>query len=38
EAESETSRTEIALLRSEAKIGKIEREILHYDLMVLRRL
>nr|GFB91793.1 hypothetical protein [Tanacetum cinerariifolium] len=32
EAESETSRTEVALLGSEAKIGKIEREILHYDL------
>nr|GEW33880.1 putative reverse transcriptase domain-containing protein [Tanacetum cinerariifolium] len=32
EAESETSRTEIALLGSEAKIGKIEREILHHDL------
>nr|GEY51910.1 hypothetical protein [Tanacetum cinerariifolium] len=32
EAESETSRTEVALLGSEAKIGKIEREILHHDL------
>nr|GFC21022.1 hypothetical protein [Tanacetum cinerariifolium] len=32
EAESETSRTEIALLGSEAKIGKMEREILHHDL------
>nr|GFA57869.1 putative zinc finger, CCHC-type, retrotransposon Gag domain protein [Tanacetum cinerariifolium] len=32
EAESETSRTEIALLGSKAKIGKIEREILHHDL------
>nr|GFA94233.1 hypothetical protein [Tanacetum cinerariifolium] len=32
EAESETSRTEIALLGSEAKIGKIERQILHHDL------
>nr|GEX94533.1 putative reverse transcriptase domain-containing protein [Tanacetum cinerariifolium] len=32
EAESETSRTEVALLGSEAKIGKIEREILHRDL------
>nr|GEY35999.1 hypothetical protein [Tanacetum cinerariifolium] len=31
-AESETSRTEVALLGSEAKIGKIEREILHHDL------
>nr|GEZ29363.1 hypothetical protein [Tanacetum cinerariifolium] len=30
--ESETSRTEIALLGSEARIGKIEREILHHDL------
>nr|GFC91046.1 hypothetical protein [Tanacetum cinerariifolium] len=28
EAESETSRTEVALLGSEAKIGKMEREIL----------
>nr|GFD43513.1 hypothetical protein [Tanacetum cinerariifolium] len=26
EAESETGRTEVALLRSEAKIGKMERE------------
>nr|GFB10380.1 putative zinc finger, CCHC-type, retrotransposon Gag domain protein [Tanacetum cinerariifolium] len=32
EAESETSRTEIALLGSKARIGKIEREILHHDL------
>nr|GEW15797.1 putative reverse transcriptase domain-containing protein [Tanacetum cinerariifolium] len=32
EAESETSRTKIALLGSEAKIGKMEREILHQDL------
>nr|GFB51442.1 hypothetical protein [Tanacetum cinerariifolium] len=32
EAESETCKTEIALLGSEAKIGKIEREILHHDL------
>nr|GFA28575.1 reverse transcriptase domain-containing protein [Tanacetum cinerariifolium] len=32
EAESGTSRTEIALLGSEARIGKIEREILHHDL------
>nr|GFA82517.1 hypothetical protein [Tanacetum cinerariifolium] len=32
EAESETGRTEVALLRSEAKIGKMEREILHHDL------
>nr|GEV65580.1 reverse transcriptase domain-containing protein [Tanacetum cinerariifolium] len=32
EAESKTSRTEIALLGSGAKIGKIEREILHHDL------
>nr|GEW12602.1 putative reverse transcriptase domain-containing protein [Tanacetum cinerariifolium] len=32
EAESKTSRTEIAWLRSEAKIGKMEREILHHDL------
>nr|GEY07994.1 retrotransposon protein, putative, Ty3-gypsy subclass [Tanacetum cinerariifolium] len=32
EAESKTSRTEIALLGSEAMIGKIEREILHHDL------
>nr|GEV80866.1 hypothetical protein [Tanacetum cinerariifolium] len=32
EAESETSRTEVALLGSEAKIGKMEREILHHDL------
>nr|GEW29466.1 hypothetical protein [Tanacetum cinerariifolium] len=31
-AESKTSRTEIALLGSRAKIGKIEREILHHDL------
>nr|GFB25415.1 hypothetical protein [Tanacetum cinerariifolium] len=29
EAESETSRTEVSLLGSEAKIGKMEREILH---------
>nr|GFA98715.1 hypothetical protein [Tanacetum cinerariifolium]GFB09378.1 hypothetical protein [Tanacetum cinerariifolium] len=32
EAESETSRTEVALLGSEAKVGKIEREMLHHDL------
>nr|GEX65857.1 putative zinc finger, CCHC-type, retrotransposon Gag domain protein [Tanacetum cinerariifolium] len=32
EAESETGRTEVALLGSEAKIGKMEREILHHDL------
>nr|GEU64845.1 hypothetical protein [Tanacetum cinerariifolium] len=32
EAESETSRTEVALLGSKAKIGKMEREILHHDL------
>nr|GEY79162.1 hypothetical protein [Tanacetum cinerariifolium] len=32
EAESETSRTEIALLGSGAKIRKIEREMLHHDL------
>nr|GFA00674.1 hypothetical protein [Tanacetum cinerariifolium] len=32
QAESETSRIEIALLGSEAKIGKMEREILHHDL------
>nr|GFA13155.1 putative reverse transcriptase domain-containing protein [Tanacetum cinerariifolium] len=32
EAESKTSRTEIALLGSEANIGKMEREILHHDL------
>nr|GEU55328.1 hypothetical protein [Tanacetum cinerariifolium] len=32
EAESETRRTEISLLGSEAKIGKMEREILHHDL------
>nr|GEV62415.1 hypothetical protein [Tanacetum cinerariifolium] len=32
EAESGTSRTEIALLGSEARIGKMEREILHHDL------
>nr|GFB99029.1 hypothetical protein [Tanacetum cinerariifolium] len=32
EAESEKSRTEVALLGSEAKIGKMEREILHHDL------
>nr|GEW44184.1 putative reverse transcriptase domain-containing protein [Tanacetum cinerariifolium] len=32
EAESETSSTEVALLGSEAKIGKIEREILYHDL------
>nr|GFC99242.1 hypothetical protein [Tanacetum cinerariifolium] len=30
EAESETGRTEVALLGSEAKIGKMEREILHH--------
>nr|GFA47874.1 hypothetical protein [Tanacetum cinerariifolium] len=28
----ETSRTKVALLGSEAKIGKLEREILHHDL------
>nr|GEX52112.1 hypothetical protein [Tanacetum cinerariifolium] len=28
----ETSRTEVSLLGSEAKIGKMEREILHHDL------
>nr|GEZ11221.1 hypothetical protein [Tanacetum cinerariifolium] len=32
EAESKTSRTEIALLGSEANIEKMEREILHHDL------
>nr|GFA85636.1 hypothetical protein [Tanacetum cinerariifolium] len=32
EAESEMSRTEVALSGSEAKIGKMEREILHHDL------
>nr|GEY16213.1 hypothetical protein [Tanacetum cinerariifolium] len=32
DAESETGRTEVALLGSEAKIGKMEREILHHDL------
>nr|GEZ21013.1 hypothetical protein [Tanacetum cinerariifolium] len=32
EAELGTSRTEIALLGSEARIGKMEREILHHDL------
>nr|GFA57265.1 putative retrotransposon Gag domain-containing protein [Tanacetum cinerariifolium] len=32
EVELETSRTEIALLGSEPKIGKMEREILHHDL------
>nr|GFD30532.1 hypothetical protein [Tanacetum cinerariifolium] len=32
EAESETSRTEVSLLGSEAKIGKLEREILNHDL------
>nr|GEZ54922.1 putative reverse transcriptase domain-containing protein [Tanacetum cinerariifolium] len=32
EAESETSRNEVALLGSKAKIGKMEREILHHDL------
>nr|GFA41457.1 hypothetical protein [Tanacetum cinerariifolium] len=32
EAESETRRTKIALLGSKAKIGKMEREILHHDL------
>nr|GEZ93848.1 hypothetical protein [Tanacetum cinerariifolium] len=32
EAESGMSRTEIALLGSKARIGKIEREILHHDL------
>nr|GFB78993.1 hypothetical protein [Tanacetum cinerariifolium] len=32
EAESETCRTEVALLGSEANIGKMEREILHHDL------
>nr|GEU42992.1 reverse transcriptase domain-containing protein [Tanacetum cinerariifolium] len=32
EAESKTSRTEVALLGLEAKIGKMEREILHHDL------
>nr|GFB30470.1 hypothetical protein [Tanacetum cinerariifolium] len=31
-AESETSRTEVALLGSDAKIGKMEREILHHYL------
>nr|GFC90454.1 hypothetical protein [Tanacetum cinerariifolium] len=32
EAELETSRTEVALLGSKAKIRKMEREILHHDL------
>nr|GFA88123.1 hypothetical protein [Tanacetum cinerariifolium] len=32
EAESETSRTKVVLLGSKAKIGKIEREILHHGL------
>nr|GEY90173.1 hypothetical protein [Tanacetum cinerariifolium] len=32
EAESETGRTEVSLLGSKAKIGKMEREILHHDL------
>nr|GFC96598.1 hypothetical protein [Tanacetum cinerariifolium] len=32
EAESKTGRTEVALLGSEAKIRKMEREILHHDL------
>nr|GFB17036.1 hypothetical protein [Tanacetum cinerariifolium] len=32
EAESETSRIEVALLGSEVKIRKMEREILHHDL------
>nr|GFA81355.1 hypothetical protein [Tanacetum cinerariifolium] len=32
EAESEISRTKVVLLGSEAKIGKMEREILHHDL------
>nr|GEW81554.1 hypothetical protein [Tanacetum cinerariifolium] len=32
EAESKMSRTEVALLGSEANIGKMEREILHHDL------
>nr|GFB05659.1 hypothetical protein [Tanacetum cinerariifolium] len=32
EAESETNRTEVALLGSKAKIGKMKREILHHDL------
>nr|GEV32245.1 hypothetical protein [Tanacetum cinerariifolium] len=32
EAESGVSRTEIALLGSKARIGKMEREILHHDL------
>nr|GEY41528.1 putative reverse transcriptase domain-containing protein [Tanacetum cinerariifolium] len=32
EAKSETSRTEVSLLGSEAKNGNIEREILHHDL------
>nr|GEU81208.1 hypothetical protein [Tanacetum cinerariifolium] len=32
EAESGTSRTEIALLGSKARIGKMDREILHHDL------
>nr|GEX11105.1 putative reverse transcriptase domain-containing protein [Tanacetum cinerariifolium] len=32
EAESETSRTEVSLLGSKAKIGRMEREILHHDL------
>nr|GFD41079.1 hypothetical protein [Tanacetum cinerariifolium] len=33
EAESKTSRTEVALLGLEAKIRKMEREIPHYDLI-----
>nr|GFD52962.1 hypothetical protein [Tanacetum cinerariifolium] len=32
EAESGKSKTEIALLGSEARIGKMERKILHHDL------
>nr|GEW93346.1 putative reverse transcriptase domain-containing protein [Tanacetum cinerariifolium] len=32
ESESEISRTEVDFLGSEAKIGKMEREILHHDL------
>nr|GEV37157.1 hypothetical protein [Tanacetum cinerariifolium] len=32
EAEWKTSRTEVALLGSEARIGKIESELLHHDL------
>nr|GFC21458.1 hypothetical protein [Tanacetum cinerariifolium] len=35
EAESETSRNEVALLGSKAKIGKMEREIVHHDLSVI---